>query len=139
MNAPERLGPPEALATLSICYAPMIEKHRRAVGTRLTMLSSRSPGYLPVGHILTQLNEVWPAAEASVLIAPLDAPFDESLLEWRPPSNAVLEVPTVALRDPDMQRLVQRARRQGIRMALRGRPDVPLPPALTSCFEYSLI
>src|SRR4029453_19405892 len=115
------------------------DKLRRAVGTRLTMLSSRSPGYLPVGHILTQLNEVWPAAEASVLIAPLDATFDESLLEWRPPRNAVREVPTVALRDPDMQRLVQRARRQGIRMALRGRPDVPLPPALTSCFEYSLI
>jgi EAL and modified HD-GYP domain-containing signal transduction protein len=139
MNAPDRLGLPDALATLSICYAPMIDKNRRAVGTRLTMLSSRAPGYLPVGHILEQLNEVWPEAEASVLVAPLDATFDDSLLAWSPPDNAVLEVPTIALRDPDMQRLVQRASRQGIRMALRGRPDVPLPPALIACFEYSLI
>ena len=30
MNAPERLGLPDALATLSICYAPLIDKHRRA-------------------------------------------------------------------------------------------------------------
>ena len=139
MNAPERLGLPDALATLSICYAPLIDKHRRAVGTRLTMLSARAPDYLPVGHILDQLNEVWPEADASVLLAPLDATFDESLLTWSAPPNALLEVPTIALRDPDLQRLVQRAFRKGIRMVLRGRPDVPLPPALVSCFEYSLI
>jgi len=29
--------------------------------------------------------------------------------------------------------------RDGKRLALRGRPDVALPPALLSCFEYSLI
>ncbi|MGE5712546.1 MAG: HDOD domain-containing protein, partial [Betaproteobacteria bacterium] len=139
MNAPERLGLPDALATLSICYAPLIDKHRRAVGTRLTMLSARAPDYLPVGHILEQLNEVWPDSDASVLLAPLDATFDDSLLTWRAPPNALLEVPTIALRDPDLQRLVQRAFRRGIRMVLRGRPDVPLPPALVRCFEYSLI
>jgi EAL and modified HD-GYP domain-containing signal transduction protein len=139
MNAPERLGLPDVLATLSICYAPLIDKNRRAIGTRLTMLSARVPEYLPVGHILEQLNAIWPQADASVLIAPLDATFDESLLGWAAPPNALLEVPTIALRDPDMQRLVQLARRRGIRMVLRGRPDVPLPPALIACFEYSLI
>jgi len=139
MNAPECLGLPDALATLSICYAPLIDKNRRAIGTRLTMLSAKAPGYLPIGHILDQLNEIWPDAEAPVLIAPLDAAFDESLLGWAAPANALLEVPTIALRDPELQQLVQRAYRRGIRMVLRGRPDVPLPPALTSCFEYSLI
>jgi EAL and modified HD-GYP domain-containing signal transduction protein len=139
MNAPERIGLPDALATLSICYAPLIDKHRRAIGTRLTMLSAKAPGYLPVGHILDQLNHIWPEGDASVLIAPLDATFDDSLLTWAPPANALLEIATISLRDPDMQRLVQRAFRQDIRMVLRGRPDVPLPPALTACFEYSLI
>jgi EAL and modified HD-GYP domain-containing signal transduction protein len=139
MNAPERLGLPDALATLSICYAPLIDKHRRAIGTRLTMLSAKAPGYLPVGHILEQLNGIWPRSDAPVLIAPLDATFDESLLAWSAPANALLEIPTIALRDPEMQQLVQRAYRRGIRMVLRGRPDVPLPPALISCFEYSLI
>ena len=34
--------------------------------------------------------------------------------DWRAPANALLEIPTIALRDPDLQRLVQRARRRGI-------------------------
>lgn len=139
MNAPERIGLPDALATLSICYAPLVDRQRRATGTRLTMLSARAQSFLPIGHILQQLNEVWPRGAASVLIAPLDAIFDDSLLAWEAPPNALLEIPTIALRDPDMQRLVQRARRRGIRMVLRGRPEVALPPALISCFEASLI
>lgn len=139
MNAPERIGLPDALATLSICYAPLVDQHRRAIGTRLTMLSARAQSFLPIGHILEQLNEVWPRGAASVLIAPLDATFDDSLLAWAAPSNALLEIPTISLRDPDMQRLVQRAHRRGVRMVLRGRPEVALPPALTACFEASLI
>jgi EAL and modified HD-GYP domain-containing signal transduction protein len=139
MNAPERLGPPDALASLSICYAPLIDPQRRAIGTRLTMLSARAQEFLPVGHILTQLNALWPGPEGRLLVAPLDANFDESLLDWKPPANALLEVPTIALRDPEMQRLAQLAHRRGIKMALRGRPDVPLPPALIACFEFSLI
>jgi len=148
MNAPDhraQFAPSEqvevvdALATLSICYAPLIDKHRQAIGTRLTMLCARSPGKIPVGHILQQLHDVLPESPAPVLIAPLDASLDDSLLEWNAPRNSLLEIPTIALRDPTIQRLVQRARRNGVRMVLRGRPDVPLPPALIGCFEYSLI
>jgi len=142
MNAPDTrpASPyPDALDTLSICYAPLIDKHRQAIGTRLTMLCARNPGKLPVGRILQPLTRVLPDAQSPVLIAPLDACLDDSLLSWQAPKNALLEIPTVALRDPDCQRLVQRARRNGVRMVLRGRPDVPLPPALLECFEYSLI
>jgi EAL and modified HD-GYP domain-containing signal transduction protein len=148
MNAPERnaqlervdeLEVVDALATLSICYAPLIDKHRQAIGTRLTMLCAKTPGKIPVGHILQQLHDVLPDSAAPVLIAPLDASLDDTLLEWNAPRNSLLEIPTVALRNPDLQRLVQRARRNGVRMVLRGRPDVPLPPALLGCFEYSLI
>jgi EAL and modified HD-GYP domain-containing signal transduction protein len=148
MNAPEhraqfapldQLEVVDALATLSICYAPLIDKHRQAIGTRLTMLCAKTPGQIPVGHILQQLQEVLPESAAPVLVAPLDASLDDTLLEWNAPRNLLLEIPTIALRDPVLQRLVQRARRKGVRMVLRGRPDVPLPPALLGCFEYSLI
>lgn len=129
----------DALATLSICYAPLIDKHRQAIGTRLTMLCARNPGKLPIGRILEPLARVLPDAQSPVLVAPLDACLDDSLLDWQPPKNALVEIPTIALRDPECQRLVQRARRNGVKMVLRGRPDVPLPPALLECFEYSLI
>ncbi len=120
-------------------YAPLVDRDRRTFGTRLTTLAVKPSDRLPIGLILEQLNGMWPESRALALMAPLDAQLDESLLDWQPPPNAVVEIPAIALRDPDMQGLVQRARRAGIKMALRGRPDVPLPPALLDCFSYALI
>lgn len=141
MNAPERLpaGVHQVLDTLSICYAPLIDKKRKAIGTRLTLLSLRPQERMPIGTVLSALNAVWPDANSPLLVAPLDAPLDQSAEAWQAPKNAVLEVPAVGLRDPDVQAAAQRLFRDGKRLALRGRPDAPLPPALVSCFESSLI
>ncbi len=141
MNAPERLANAAlgVLDTLSICYAPLIDKKRKAIGTRLTMLASNPNDRPPIGRVLEALNTVWPESDAAVLVAPLDAIFDESALDWDPPTNAILEIPTAALRDPRTQTVTQSLFRDGKRLALRRRPDVALPPALLSCFEYSLI
>jgi len=141
LNAPEKLkiGSNNLLGNLAICYAPLINSHRKAVGTRLTMLSLEAQDSLPIGEMLIELNEIWPEASAPVLIAPLDADFDESAHDWDAPANAVLEIPGVLLRDPVLQTLTQEMFRDGKRLALRGRCEVALPPALLSCFEYALI
>jgi EAL and modified HD-GYP domain-containing signal transduction protein len=139
MNAPDRLAFRSVLGALSVSYSPLIDRARRTFGTRLTMLSLRPQDRLPVGLVLDQLGTLWPEASAPVLVAPLDAEFDHSLLDWEAPSNAILELPSIALRDPQVQGLAQRARRKGIRLAMRGRPDVPLPPALLACFDYAMI
>jgi EAL and modified HD-GYP domain-containing signal transduction protein len=139
MNAPERLGSSNVLGTLSICYAPLIDAKRKAIGTRLTMLSAKPQDRMPIGNVLATLNNVWPDSAAAVLVAPLDADFDRSILEWDAPKNAILEIPSVNLRDPDAQLHVQQLFRDGKRLAIRGRPDTPLPPSLLSCFEFSLI
>ncbi|HVE88993.1 MAG TPA: HDOD domain-containing protein [Burkholderiaceae bacterium] len=139
MNAPDRLALTSILGSLTMSYAPLVDRERRTFGTRLTMLSVKPSERLPIGMILEQLNGLWPESRALVLMAPLDAQLDDSLLAWQPPGNAVVEIPAIALRDPNLQGLVQRACRAGIKMALRGRPDVPLPPALLDCFSYALI
>jgi EAL and modified HD-GYP domain-containing signal transduction protein len=141
MNAPERLPPGvhQVLDTLSICYAPLIDKKRKAIGTRLTLLSLRPQDRLPIGTVLSALNAVWPDTSAPLLVAPLDATLDDSAGNWQAAKNAVLEVPAIGLRDPEVQSTAQRLFRDGKRLALRGRPDSPLPPALLSCFESSLI
>ncbi|HWY73081.1 MAG TPA: hypothetical protein VNW98_05525, partial [Burkholderiaceae bacterium] len=141
MNAPERIANTAlgVLDTLSICYAPLIDKKRKAIGTRLTMLATNPNDRPPIGQVLESLNTVWPESNAPVLVAPLDAIFDESALDWDPPSNAILEISTAALRDPRTQTVAQSLFRDRKRLALRNRPDVALPPALLSCFEYSLI
>ncbi|MBV8210987.1 MAG: HDOD domain-containing protein [Burkholderiaceae bacterium] len=141
MNAPERIANAahNVLGTQSICYAPLIDKKRKAIGTRLTMLAANPNDRPPIGQVLEALNTVWPESSSPLLVAPLDAEFDESALDWDPPSNALLEIPTAALRDPRTQTVAQALFRDGKRLALRNRPEIALPPALLSCFEYALI
>lgn len=147
MNAPDRNLLASAhgaysaplLGSVNICYAPLIDKSRKAVGTRLTLLSPRGALRATIGQVLEALNGIWPDASTPVLVAPLDSAIDESALAWQAPRNAVLEVPATALRDPGVQTVVQMLFRDGKRLALRGRPDAPLPPILLACFEYSLI
>ncbi|HET9022966.1 MAG TPA: hypothetical protein VFN64_00225 [Burkholderiaceae bacterium] len=139
MNAPDRLALSSVLGALSMSYAPLVDHARHAFGTRLTMLSVTPRERPPIGLMLEPLSELGPEGGAPVLVAPLDADLDDSLLEWHAPASAILEIPAVALRDPDVQGLVQRARRRGIRLAMRGNPGVSLPPALIGCFEFALI
>jgi c-di-GMP phosphodiesterase len=141
MNAPEKIASTAlgVLGTLSICYAPLIDKKRKAIGTRLTMLAGNQQDRPPIGQVLEALNTVWPESAAPVLVAPLDAVFDESVLDWDSPSNAILELPSAALHDPATQTIAQSLFRDGKRLALRNRPEVALPPPLLSCFEYTLI
>jgi c-di-GMP phosphodiesterase len=141
MNAPEKIANANlgVLGTLSICYAPLIDKKRKAIGTRFTMLASNPQDRPPIGQVLEALNSVWPESNSPVLVAPLDSIFDESALDWDPPTNAILEIPSNALRDPSTQTVAQSLFRDGKRLALRNRPEVSLPPALLSCFEYALV
>src|SRR5512145_3423428 len=82
MNAPDRLAISSVLGALSMSYSPLIDRARRAFGTRLTMLSLKPQDRLPVGLMLDQLGMLWPEATAPVLVAPLDAELDGSLLDW---------------------------------------------------------
>src|SRR3974390_1356470 len=140
MNAPlEAELVTEMLGSVWICYAPLIDKRRKTSGACVTMLSA-SPHERPqIGALLTEMNSVWPDSSVPVLVAPLDAEFDESALQWSAPRNALLEIPANALLDPRTQSICQALFRDGKRLVLRGRPDVPLPPALLSCFEYAII
>jgi c-di-GMP phosphodiesterase len=140
MNAPldvEKFT--QMLGSVWICYAPLIDKKRKAIGTRLTMLSANSNERPPIGTLLTEMNSVWPESNVPVLLAPLDSEFDETTLQWSAPRNALLEIPANALLDPQTQSICQALFRDGKRLVLRGRPEVPLPPALLSCFEYAII
>jgi EAL and modified HD-GYP domain-containing signal transduction protein len=141
MNAPERLptGVGRALGAVALCYAPLIDKNRKAIGNRLTLLSVDTQNKADLGTLLADLNQVWPAQGPPTLIAPLDTAIEDSVNGWQPPANAVLEIPGIQLSDPVLQSAVQILFRDGKKLALRGRTEAPLPPALLSCFEYSII
>ena len=141
MNAPDRhlTTAGRALGAVALCYAPLIDQRRKAIGNRLTLLSVDTQNKADLGTLLADLNRVWPERGPPTLIAPLDTAIEESVNAWQPPANAVLEIPGLQLSDPVLQTAVQVLFRDGKKLALRGRPDSPLPPALLSCFEYSII
>jgi EAL and modified HD-GYP domain-containing signal transduction protein len=141
MNAPERLpaATGRALGAVALCYAPLIDKHRKAIGNRLTLLSVDSQNKADLGTLLADLNQVWPEHSPPTLIAPLDTAIEDSVNSWQPPNNAILEIPGIQLCDPVLQSAVQILFRDGKKLALRGRTESPLPPALLSCFEYAVI
>ena len=98
MNAPDRTLLAQAhssqsaaqLGSLNICYAPLIDKTRKAIGTRLTLLSARGAAKATAGQLLEALNAVWPDSSAPVLVAPLDVTIDDTASSWQPPRNAIL-------------------------------------------------
>ena len=129
----------DVLGSVWMCYAPLIDKKRKAIGTRLTVVSARQSERPPIGTLLNQLNDILPASSTPVLMALLDVELEASVLHWEAPGNVLLEVPAQALVDPQVQNVVQNLFRDGKRLVLRGRPGVSLPPALISCFEYAII
>ena len=141
MNAPEKVtdGTGRALAAVALCYAPLIDRKRKAIGNRLTLVSGRGQSKVDLGMLLADLNRVWPAQGPPTLIAALDAAVDASLNDWQPPANAVLEIPGAQLADPALQAAVRDLARAGKKLALRGRAEFPLPPDLLSCFRYAII
>ena len=141
MNAPEQVstGVGRALNGVALCYAPLIDRHRKAIGNRLTMLSARTQRRVDLGELLADLTRVWPTQGPPTLIAPLNTTIEESLAGWQAPDNAVLEIPGAQLDDPVLQNAVRILFRDGKKLALRGRPNGPLPPALLSCFQYAII
>ncbi len=140
MNAPEKISATaDLLGSVWICYAPLIDKKRKAIGTRLTILSTQPQWRPSVGPLLVELNDILPDSSVPVLVAPLDAEFDDSVLDWQAPHNTLLEIPANALLDPKVQGIAQALFRDGKRLVLRGRAAAPLPPALVSCFEYAVI
>ena len=141
MNAPEKVstGVGRALGAVALCYAPLIDRHRKAIGNRLTLLSPRTQQRVELGELLADLSQVWPTQGPPILIAPLNTNIEESLASWQAPDNAVLEIPGAQLEDPVLQNAVRLLFCDGKKLALRGRPQAPLPPALLSCFQYAVI
>jgi c-di-GMP phosphodiesterase len=141
MNAPERLPTSRAgaLGSVAICYAPLIDKARRAMGTRLAMVSVDPQHRAPLEGLLADLARLWPEVSTPVIVAPLDAEIERTDSKLVAPKNALLEVPGKKLSDPVLQQAVQKLYRDGKKLAMRGRSESPLTPALLSCFEYAVI
>jgi c-di-GMP phosphodiesterase len=129
----------ETLGALTVCYSSMIDRDRKAIGTRISLIGRPGIERTPIGTLLNDLNELLPSASQTLLIAPFAIAYDASLLEWVAPKNVILEVPAVTLHNVEVQSIVMSMHGKGVRLALRGRAAMDLPPDFLHLFEYSII
>lgn len=127
------------LGSLTICYSSMIDRSRRAIGTRISLISRPAEAPLSIGTILNDLTSTLPTSSKTLLIAPFGIAYDRSLLEWIAPKNVILEIPAITLHQEEVQGLVVIMAGKGVRMAVRGRAAFGLKPELLDLFEYSVI
>lgn len=126
----------ESLNSLSICYSALIDKTRRATGTRLLLSYTPDQNRSLIGDILQDLGGFLSQSSKVIFIAPFGIALDESLSTWQAPGNVVIEVPAIMLIDPAFQKKVIDLHARGTRMALRGSANSGLSADLLRLFEF---
>ena len=112
---------------------PVVNRQQGITATRLVV---HAPSASEAVLALNGLSDIWPAAR-SVLVGIAGAELDESLLDWQPPANAMLELPSPAFVTPAGQALAAKLDAAGMPLCLDDfDPFVALP--VTPRFRYVL-
>ena len=125
------------LAEVSIGYAPMIDRDRRIVATRLTVRPLDAATPIDIPRLVEAIVEVRLAETARLC---LDAPCDAllpDLLAAEAPLNVMVEVPGRLAGHWVPERWLHALHARGHTLLLQGAPD-QLPPERLACFEYAI-
>ena len=93
---------------------PVVNRQQGITATRLVVHAPSAREAVPV---LNGLTDIWPAAH-NVLVGIKGAAPDESLLEWQPPANAMLELPAPLFATPAGQDLAAKLDAAGMALCL---------------------
>lgn len=121
---------------LTIAHTPLIAKNRLAIGTRLIINARKE---INAGLVAMGFNEQFKAFRSVIFIGLYGVGYDQGLLEWDAPANAVLEIPGSEFDKPEVQDLVRLLHKKGVVLAIRGRASKPLPPEFVDIFKYSVM
>jgi hypothetical protein len=129
---------PEILRHVVLTYSAVIDRSRKAIGTRIMAISTSGQN-MGVSEVIRALSGSLPSRAEFSMLAPFGLKYDADLLTIDLPRNMVVEVPHLALSDPNFKALLPSLAERGLRLAIRGRGDTPLDEDLLSLFEYAII
>lgn len=124
---------------IAITYGVITSCESRYLGVRLILSNLAGPEQSAVAA-LDACAPFIKNIHGTVLVTLRHFSMGAALLEWQPPSNAVLTIPAIELID-DAQKIIVKNlfENNHIRLAVEGRSDVPLPPEMICMFECALI
>lgn len=127
------------LGQVALSYAPVIDRKRQTLATRLSVFPIVPGQWLPVAELLNSLARVWPADGPKVALSMRSESVLAELLTVQPSPNLLIEVPKFMACDPVHRESIMTLAANGNALLLSGRPDHPLPKDMLGCFRYSII
>jgi EAL and modified HD-GYP domain-containing signal transduction protein len=127
------------LGSLALGYAPMIDRQRTVMATRLTVFPLRPDARLDAAELLAAVAEVWPAGGAPVVLNILNEALLEGMLAGQPSPNLMLELPAFMATDAAHAAPITALKKNGNTLLLKGRPLAALQPEIQSCFKYLVL
>ncbi len=127
------------LGQVALCYSPFIDRQRTVSATRLTVFPLHPDVPLDAAQLLHAIGTVWPADGGRVSLNVASENLLQDLLEARPSTNLMVEVPAFMACDPINTQAIVTLHANGGVLLLKGRPLREVPRDVLPCFKYSII
>jgi EAL and modified HD-GYP domain-containing signal transduction protein len=127
------------LGSVAFGYSPFIDPQRVVVATRLTVVPLRPEAALDGADLLAAVAEVWPANGGQAVLSIHNEALLKSVLEAKPSSNLMLEIPAFMAAEPGLAGAIQAVKQAGNKLLLKGVPSAPIAPEVLSCFKFSVL
>lgn len=128
------------LSQTLMSYAPMIDRGRAVVATRLSIAPVTADARLDAAHLMRTVDEVWPADATPVTLDIVADVLTGEVLATPFTAPLMLEVPAARACDPANTDFLLALHNKGQRLVLSGVPEgEPLPAKLLPCFKQSIV
>lgn len=120
-------------------YAPLIDRQREVIATRLTVFPAQPEASVPVAELLAALAAALPEAGVRLALNVAHEGLLHALLRAQPAASVMIEVPAFIAADPAQAQAIAELHARGNLLLLAGRPREPLPAPVLACFTHALI
>jgi EAL and modified HD-GYP domain-containing signal transduction protein len=127
------------LSQVLLGYAPLIDRQRDVIATRLTVFPVQPEAGVPVAELLAALAAALPEAGVRLALNVAHEDLLHALLRAQPAASVMIEVPAFIAGDPAQAQAIAELHARGNLLLLAGRPREPLPAAVLACFTHALI
>ena len=127
------------LGQVALGYCPFIDRDRTVTATRLTAIPLIPASRLDAAEFLEVVRGVWPADGGRVSLNVVSESLLHDLLDAKPASNIMIEVPAFMAGDEANTEAIRRLHDNGNELLIKGRPVRELPRDVLPCFRYAII
>lgn len=125
------------LPGVALGYAPLIDRQRNVVATRLSLVPLRADARTDPAELNASLQAVWP--QGGVLLSPQGEGLLAAVLANPPAVPVLIEVPGFIAADPAHTEALVALKAAGHTLVLKGLPSSALPAPLHTAFKQLLL